>query len=132
MNANPKPPEIVLSVIFKHRGMAYFAENEYDNALEDFKASVSLDPKGFRAIYYEGIVYSVQEKENEAIDCFTRSLEIDKYQSHVYFRRSLAYFNIGNYVKAMEDINSAINLGLDDEDTKDLKAKIIQKFDMNM
>ncbi len=132
LNANPKPPEIVLSVIFKHRGMAYFAENEYDNALEDFKASVSLDPKGFRAIYYEGIVYSVQEKENEAIDCFTRSLEIDKYQSHVYFRRSLAYFNIGNYVKAMEDINSAINLGLDDEDTKDLKAKIIQKFDMNM
>ena len=63
---------------------------------------------------------------------FNQSLEIDKYQSHVYYRRSLAYFTSGDYVHAMEDINSAINLGLEDDEVKDLRAKIVEKFDMGM
>lgn len=132
LESKPEPNKIVLGVIFKHRGMAYFAQNKYEQALSDFKSSEENDPKGFRAIYYEGIVYSVLEKNKEAVDCFTRSLEIDRFQTHVYFRRSLAYYNLGEYAKAMEDINGAINLGLDDEDVRMLKEKIIKKFDMGM
>src|SRR5574344_594679 len=37
--------DIVLSVIFKHRGMAYFTKNDYENALKDFKTSCKFDPK---------------------------------------------------------------------------------------
>lgn len=132
LESKPEPNKIVLGVIFKHRGMAYFAQNKYEEALSDFKNSEENDPKGFRAIYYEGIVYSVLEKHQDAVDCFTRSLEIDRFQSHVYFRRSLAFYNLGDYAKAMEDINGAINLGLEDEDVRALKEKIIQKFDMGM
>ena len=128
----PEPAPVVLSVIFKHRGMAYFAQNMYDNAISDFKKSVESDPKNFRSIYYEGIVNSVQGKDIEAIECFDRSLAIDSFQSHVYYRRSLAYYNLGEYAKAVSDINNAINLGLEDDDVKELKAKLIKKFDMGM
>ena len=75
INTNPEPNGTVLSVIYKHRGMAYFAENKYDEALNDFKKSSEYDKKGFRSLYYEGIVYSVQNKDNEAIKCFDKSLE---------------------------------------------------------
>lgn len=132
LNSDPEPPAVVLSVIFKHRGMAYFAQNLYDQAIEDFKKSVSLDPKNFRSIYYEGIVNSVQGKDREAIECFNRSLSIDSFQSHVYYRRSLAEYNLGEYAAAMSDINNAINLGLEDDDVKELKSKLVKKFDMNM
>ncbi|MCI5522693.1 MAG: (p)ppGpp synthetase [Spirochaetales bacterium] len=128
----PTPPDVVKGVIYKHRGMAYFAQGKYPQALDDFKLSVEKDPSGFRSLYYEGIVYSVMEKHKEAIECFNRSLEIDSFQSHVYYRRSLSYFNLGDYNNAMSDINNAVNLGLEDDDVKSLKAKIISKFDMKV
>ena len=131
MESNPKPPEVVLGVIYKHRGMAYFAQSDYGNALSDFRSSVENDPRGFRSLYYQGIVLSITGKDSEAVECFDRSLEIDRFQSHVYYRRSLSYYNLGDYVKAMDDINSAINLGLDDEHVKALRLKIVKKFDMN-
>lgn len=132
INSKPTPPPVVLGVIYKHRGMAYFAQCMYDKALEDFRASVADDPKGFRALYYEGIVCSVQDKNQEAIECFNKSLEIDAFQSHVYYRRALAYFNLGEYKKSLADIASAENLGLNDEEVKALKAKVLKKFDMGM
>ncbi|MBQ2205786.1 MAG: tetratricopeptide repeat protein [Treponema sp.] len=132
INSKPTPPPVVLGVIYKHRGMAYFAQSMYDKALEDFRASVADDPKGFRALYYEGIVCSVQDKNQEAIECFNKSLEIDAFQSHVYYRRALAYFNLGEYKKSLADIVSAENLGLNDEEVKALKTKVLKKFDMGM
>ena len=132
LESTPTPPPVVLGVIYKHRGMAQFAQNDYDSALLDFQKSVENDPKSFRSLYYEGIVHSIQGRNDAAIACFNQSLAIDKYQSHVYYRRALAYFTSGDYVKANEDINSAINLGLEDDEVKDLRAKIVEKFDMGM
>ena len=132
VESKPKPNATVLSVIFKHRGMAFFAENHYEEALLDFKKSVQYDPKGFRSLYYEGIVYSVQNKDKEAIECFDQSLAIDNFQSHVYYRRALAYYNLGEYQKALGDLNGASKLGLDDDDCKLLRSKLVAKFDMGM
>ncbi len=132
INTEPKLADVVLSVIFKHRGMAYFAQNLYKEALLDFKKSVECDPKCFRSIYYEGIVHSVQGNEKDAVECFTKSLAIDSFQSHVYYRRALSFFNLAEYAKSMEDINNAINLGLDNEEVRLLKSKLIKKFDMHM
>src|SRR5574344_2965935 len=61
IESKPSPDAIVLSVIHKHRGMAYFTQSEYEKALDDFKASAELDPKNFRAVYYQGIVYSIMK-----------------------------------------------------------------------
>ena len=131
LNSTPTPPAVVLGVIYKHRGMAYFAQSDYEKALEDFKSSIDADPKGFRSLYYQGIVLSIMGKDADAIDCFSRSLEIDRFQSHVYYRRSLSYYNTRDFVRAMDDINSAINLGLEDEHVKALRLKIMKEFDMN-
>ncbi len=132
LSVKPEPGNVVLSVIHKHRGMAYFAQNKYDEALDDFIISEEKDPKAFRSVYYQGIVYSVKNNDEAAIECFNRSLEVDSYQSHVYYRRALAYFNLGEYNLAMKDVNSSMDLGYKNEDVMALKEKLIKKFDMNM
>ena len=126
----PRLPDTVLSVIFKHRGMAYFAQSLYDKALGDFKMSVKCDPKCAMSIYYTGIVFSMQGKEKDAVEHFDRALEIDPFQSHIYYRRAIALYNLGEYAMAMRDVNSAVNLGLDDKDIKLLRDKLMKKFDM--
>lgn len=128
-NANDKT---VLSVIHKHRGMAYFAQNDYEKSLADFKKSSEYDPRSFRSIYYEGIVHSVKGDNDAAIECFDRSLEINEFQSHALFRRALAYYNKNVYDKALADIQAAESLGLESDECKALHKKLVEKFDMGM
>lgn len=127
--ASDKP---VLAVIHKHRGMAYFAQNDYDNALKDFQMSAEFDPKGFRQLYYEGIVYSIKGDFNSAIECFDKSLEINEFQSHCFYRRALAYFELTDYQASLRDLNAAKSLGLNNEECKALHEKLVKKFDMGM
>ena len=110
IGSKPVPPDVVLSVIYKHRGMAYFAQNIYENALEDFTKSFEYDPKSFRSIYYKGIVFSVMNRNAEAVKCFDKSLEINPFQSHVFYRRGLTYYNIVEYNLSMQDVTNSENL----------------------
>ena len=132
LQSTPEPPAVVQSVILKHRGMAYFAQNRYDESLNDFKQSIAKDSKNFRSYYYEGIVYSVQGNEQSAIEAFDRSIELNAYHSHVYYRRALSYFNINEYQKALQDLDAAERLGLDNDDSRALRAKLVKKFDMDV
>ncbi|MFA6855803.1 MAG: (p)ppGpp synthetase [Treponema sp.] len=132
IESKPVPDKIVLSVIHKHRGMAFFARSEYEKSLEDFKSSAEFDPTNFRAIYYQGIVYSILKKDRDAIECYTRSLELNEYQSHAFYRRALAYYDIHDYEKAMQDITAAQKLGLTSDACISLHNKLIAQFDMNM
>jgi hypothetical protein len=120
----------VLSVIYKHRGMAYFFANDYQAACSDFKNSEDFDPKNFRAYYYMGIVLVMLGKNYEAIEEFTKSLDIMPNQAHVHFRRALSYYNLRRYVEALQDLNIASELGLNTVDMEKLRTAIAKKIDI--
>ncbi len=132
IEAKPSPNHIVLSVIYKHRGMAKFAMNNFEQSLEDFNNSCKYDPSSFRSYYYVGIVYSVLGQNEKALEAFDKSLELNGFQAHVYYRKALACYNDSNYSQALNDLQKGISLGLDDEDSKKLHNKIMSKLDMNM
>jgi len=132
IESKPEPDKVVLSVIHKHRGMAFFARSEYEKSLDDFKESAELDPQNFRSLYYEGIVYSILKKNKEAIDCYTQSLELNEYQSHAFYRRAQSYYDAHDYEKSMQDITAARKLGLNSPACIALYDKLIAHFDMNM
>lgn len=132
LGTTPQPPAPVLAVIHKHRGMAFFAGNRYEEALNDFKDSVKYDEKGFRSYYYMGIVYSIMSKHREAVEAFTKSLEIHEYQSHAHYRRALSYFALGDYNESIADLNAAKSLGLPDSEWRNLNDKLVEKFGMKM
>jgi ppGpp synthetase/RelA/SpoT-type nucleotidyltranferase len=132
IEAKPSPNDIVLSVIYKHRGMAKFAMNNFEQALEDFNNSCKYDPSSFRSYYYVGIVYSVLGQNEKALEAFDKSLELNGFQAHVYYRKALACYNDSNYSQALNDLQKGISLGLDDEDSKKLHNKIMSKLDMCM
>ena len=110
--------------------MAYFAQNNYKEALSDFISSVEQDKKNFRSYYYAGIASSLMKNDIEAIEWFTKSLQINLYQSHVYYRRALSYYNMGDNDKALEDLTEANKLGLEDDDSRKLYEAIKAKKEM--
>ncbi len=130
IESKPKPNDIVLSVILKHRGMAFFAQNQYKEALADFMASAQHDPKNFRSLYYVGIVYSILEDNETAVEYFDKSLDVNEFQSHVYYRRGLANYHMNKIDDAFEDVKKAIGLGLEDDDVKKLYETLSAQKEM--
>ena len=132
IEAVPDKTGNIPAVIHKHRGMAYFAMNKLEEAIDDFEMSIQADPKAFRSYYYKAIVYSIQKKYSEAVECYTKSLEINEFQAHTNFRRAMAYYELGEYEKSMNDLDVAIKLGMNPEECKPLQDKLVKKFGMNM
>lgn len=130
VNSRPEPNNIVLSVIYKHRGMAYFAKNLYAEALSDFNTSIEKDSNNSSAYYYNGIVCAVQNRDEDAVLAYNRSIELNPYQSHVFYRRALAQYNLCHFAEAMEDVKNAMDLGLDDADVKRLYDTLSAKIEL--
>ncbi|GMO49618.1 MAG: RelA/SpoT domain-containing protein [Treponemataceae bacterium] len=130
INYDPRPSETALSVIYKHRGMAHFAQSDYGSALDDFESSIAHNAKSFRSMYYMGIVYSLQEKYEKAVEYFEKSLSINNYQAHVHYRLASVKFKLGEYQESLVHLDDSSKLGLESDDTKSLRAKLVEKFDM--
>lgn len=123
--------DTVLSVIYKHRGMSYFAQSRYEDALEDFIQSSEHNREGFRPYYYIAIVLSVLGREQEAIQNFSKSLEINEFQPYVYFRRAQSYYNLEQYTAALTDLDRAVSLGYNKGEESLLRILIAKKLDIS-
>ncbi|WP_304225109.1 tetratricopeptide repeat protein [Gracilinema caldarium] len=106
LQANPN--DYVKSIIYKHRGMAHFAQSHYQEAIEDFSQSLAFDHASYKAAYYRAVVKSVLQQYSEAIDDFSLSLEINPYQFFALYRRGQAYYHLGDFPKALADCDNAL------------------------
>jgi putative GTP pyrophosphokinase len=108
LELNPKNE--IRAIIYKHRGMAYFAFSRYNEAIDDFTNALRLDEKSYKAVYYRGVVRSVLRQFSNAIDDYTLSLELNPYQSFCLFRRGQAFYHIGDYPQALSDCENSLAL----------------------
>jgi putative GTP pyrophosphokinase len=125
-----KPDETIQSLIFKHRGMAYFAQSKYQEAIADFTGALARDRESYKAVYYRGVVYSVLRQYSQAIDDFTLSLKINPYQPFCLFRRGQAYFHLADYPKALGDAEDALSLDPRSEPLKKFRELVRGKLKM--
>jgi len=119
-----KPDVAIAAVVFKHRGMAYFAQSEYRDALADFTSCLMLDPDCYKALYYRGVVKSIQDELRQAIDDFTKALEIHPYHFFSRYRRALCWWQLGDYVQAHADCEIALRLKPENKLAQELQKKI--------
>jgi putative GTP pyrophosphokinase len=125
-----KIDDSIRSLIHKHRGMAYFAQSKYQDAIDDFTNSLEWDKKSYKAAYYRGVVHAVQQRYADAAGDFTLSLAINPYQSFCLFRRGQAYYHIGDYPQALADCDSSLALEPDNEGAKKLREILLDKLKM--
>jgi putative GTP pyrophosphokinase len=104
------PGEVIAALIYKHRGMAFFARSHYEEAIADFAKALELDPTSYKAAYYQGIVLSVLQKYSESIDALGASLAINPYQPYCLYRRGQAYYHLEDYPQALADCEAALAL----------------------
>jgi len=124
-----KPQDSICSLIYKHRGMAEFAQSRYDEAIADFTRALDLE-KSYRIAYYRGVVYAVLKRYAEAIDDFTLSLHINPFQAFCLFRRGQAYYHIGDYPQALSDCEAALAMEPQNETIIKFRTLLQNKLQM--
>jgi putative GTP pyrophosphokinase len=124
------PDNSISSLVYKHRGMANFAQSFYQDAIADFTRALELDPSAYKAAYYRGIVKSVLLQYPEAAEDFTYSLEINLYQPFSLYRRSQVYYHLEDYPRALADCEAALALEPANGSFEKLRQLILKKLKM--
>jgi putative GTP pyrophosphokinase len=125
-----KIDDSIRSLIHKHRGMAYFAQSMYQDAIDDFSSSLEWDRKSYKAAYYRGVVWAVMQKYSQAVEDFSLALAINPYQAFCLFRRGQAYYHIGDYPAALADCESSLALEPENDGVHKLRGILQDKLKM--
>ena len=83
-----------------------------------------LDPDCYKALYYRGVVKSIQDELRQAIDDFTKALEIHPYHFFSRYRRALCWWQLGDYVQAHADCEIALRIKPENKLAQELQKKI--------
>lgn len=110
-----QPEREIASVVYKHRGMAFFAQSRYHEALQDFSACLILDANCYKAFYYRGVVKGVLEDFPGAIDDFSSALKIHPYHFYSRYRKALTEYRLGDIAQAHADCEIALRIEPDNK-----------------
>ncbi len=118
----------VRSIIFDHRGMAYFIQSEYQKSIDDFSKAIENNPENFRAYNNRGLVNKTQQLYDKALMDFETSLEINQMQIDGNYSCALLYYDLQNYTSALDFCDKTLNIKPDFEPAIKFKKLIYSKL----
>ncbi len=116
-------------LLYQNRGHAYKWNGNYTLAIDDYTKAISYlssNPKKQSTIYqYRAYCQNALKKFDEAINDYSKAIDIDPGNSTAYRYRAYAYVKMFSYEKAKNDITKAIELNTDTLFGKYDKAKML-------
>ena len=106
-----RPSSQAHAAAFHHRGQAYAAKGNLDQAISDISAGIRIDPQRPYRWQERGELYARQRKYQQAIADITEAIRIDPTPRAFRFHsRALAYQGLGDLTRAIADFDQAIRL----------------------
>lgn len=87
----------------------YITNNQWNKAELLYDKLIGYYPYDAILYYRRGYVKHLSSKYTEAIQDFSKSIELDRDYADSYRYRGLAYYNNNEYQKALNDLNTAID-----------------------
>lgn len=97
-----------LTTAYYNRGLAYVMTHNYDEAILDFTAVVTLNPGDAQAYHCRGNVWRRKQCSDKAIDDYNMAIEKDPHNMESYYALGMTYFKQNNYGKTAEILSKAI------------------------
>jgi tetratricopeptide (TPR) repeat protein len=94
-----------------HRGLAYGTLRQLKNAAADFERALKLEPSSKEAWTYLCQARRLQKSPKEALKACDRAVAIDSQYGPAYLQRALAWHDLRQWPRVIEDIESAWQLG---------------------
>lgn len=127
------------AVAYLNRGHYRYENSELDKALEDFSAAIEINPELPIAFQNRALIYLMKNDNAKALQDYNRSLEftypynkdekiLNIRTSDVLGNRGLIYYRIGQYQKALVDLDMAIKLNPSNPTNYFNRASVYQKI----
>ena len=113
---------------YYERARVYSHKQDYSRALADVNQSLRLNPDfaqawGMRSMM-NGMLGNLQEAINDATKAISFYSNAEDLGPDLYWLRGLCYFQIGDYDKALADVETMLKLDPGDEDALRLRGEI--------
>lgn len=86
------------------QGFTYQDQGELDEAIEEYKKAVELNPNHLKAHMNLGAAYMRQEKYDQAIDQFSTVVKLNYYHANAHYNLGYIYVLKGEKEKAQEEL----------------------------
>ena len=107
------------------------SQGDVKGALEALGVAIAANPDGASVPhYYRGLIYVEQGDLPEALNDFTRAIEIDGHFPQAYASRGTTYLMMSRPAKALEDFNKAIQLDPQNPNTYVNRARAFMGLQM--
>ena len=107
---------------FYNRALSFEKLGKIDNVISDYITAINTDPDNKselnnKLIYLNlGIVYGQQYRLDNAIEAFSKAIEIDSLYADAFFNRGYAYLLQGKRDKAIENFDKATSIQPENKD----------------
>jgi tetratricopeptide (TPR) repeat protein len=87
------------------RGLQFYNESKFDQALREFSKLIEKDPSNIEAHYFKGLTFNKAEKADQAVATFKKVLELDSKYSGAHLQLGIAYYKLKSNKEAIEEFN---------------------------
>jgi putative GTP pyrophosphokinase len=105
-----KLTDSVRSLVYNHRGMAYFALSGYKRSLTDFSRALSLDGENVRCLNNRALTFRVLKRFHDSLEDYDRSLAINPSQLDAFWGRAQTCYELQLFTPALEDCRRALGI----------------------
>lgn len=96
---------------YVERGLCYYDLVEYDNAIEDFKQAIILDPDEAIPYYNLGVIYKNRSDLKTSLVFFEKAIDLDPTLNHAYVEIAEIKMQNEEYADAIFYFKRAISAG---------------------
>lgn len=119
-----KLSEPVRSLIYNHRGMAYFGIADYLQSIRDFSRAILFDESNVRCYNNRALAFRVIHALDKSLADYDRSLAINPNQVEGYWGRAQTCYAMHLFTQAHADCESALNIDPEFQPARSLLARI--------
>lgn len=101
---------MTVPMAYNSRGQAFHAAREFEKAVEDYSASITLNPFDPFPYNNRALVYEDLGKTNLAIEDYTKAISLDAAFFNAYNNRGIALGQTGRFAEAVEDFTAALRI----------------------
>ncbi|MDP3183143.1 MAG: tetratricopeptide repeat protein [Desulfobaccales bacterium] len=93
------------------QGVENCEKGRYDQAIQEFNQALKLKPNEASILDCLGVAHYAKGQNDRAIQYFTQAIKADPKYTRSYMRRANVYDTMGEYDKALADLEQAKSLG---------------------
>ena len=100
----------IMTIIYVHRGMAYYSSGQIENALNDFNRALELDPGNTSARYYRALHSRINKKYDHALNDLEKCILKEPFNLEYLTARGETYSQAGYKEKAVSDLRYVLSI----------------------